>query len=321
MPISTQHYILGALEQGLRIDLSGPTRKLDEIRVPKITLGLEAGFVEVAWGNTQLAVRVSANISKPFEDRPFEGQFQINCEILLMALAQFDNQLNRLAMETVTLRLIEKAIKRLNALDLELLCIIAGEKVWHVVVDINYLNYDGNLVDPGCFAVMMALQQFKKPDVTIRGVEVEVHPDRAVPLSILHTPICVSYAFFNRHPDMVANIKGDANDEMWVVDPSRDEELMADGHLVVTLNKNRELIQLLKNGGLPIDAAQLVELCLASNKYVDALTDLMNGELEKWEAAHYNPLLEGMALREEHAVRVEEEQTEPTVGSKTLPME
>lgn len=330
IPTSIQNYTLEALKQGFRIDLNQDRRQLDQIRTPQIHLSQENGYVELQWGQTKVAVRVSAKISKPYEDRPFEGTFQINCEISLMAWAKFENQSNKLTQEIVTSRLIEKAIKRLNSLDLESLCIVAGEKVWGITADINYLNYDGGLIDLGCFAVMLALQHFRKPDVTINGLEVEVHTDRPVPLLILHIPICVSYLFFNRHrEDLAINIKGDLNDEMYIVDANKEEEALADGLLVVTLNKNRELIQISKNGGLPIDARQLVELCVASTKIVDDLTQLMHAELERFELEQYKAerldLLEGMATRTENAmvvgVNTAEAQTGAVVGAKALPME
>lgn len=329
-PSSTQNVTLEALKQGLRIDLKNPSRKLDEVRKPSITLSDEFGYVEIGWGETKAAVRVSAKITKPFEERPFEGTFQINCEISLMAWAKFENHSSKSAQEIITLRLIEKAIKRLNSLDLESLCIVAGEKVWAITVDINYLNYDGGLIDSGCFGVMVALQHFRKPDVTIRGLEVEIHNDRPVPLSILHIPICVLYLFFNRHSDdMAVNIKGDENDEICIVDANKEEEALAQGLFVVTLNKNRELIQISKNGGLPIDATQLVLLCISSTRIVDDLTNLMQAELELWELKRYKTerldLLQGIATRTENELEIgrdtAELQTEPTVGAKNLPFE
>lgn len=330
IPSSTQHITLEALKQGLRIDLKNQNRKLDEIRKPVIHLSDKFGYVEVAWGETKAAIRVSAKIAKPYEERPFEGTFQINCEISLMAWANFENNSSKSAQEIITLRLIEKAIKRLNSLDLESLCIIAGEKVWAITVDINYLNYDGGLIDLGCFGVMLALQHFRKPDVTIRGLEVEIHNDRPVPLSILHIPICVLYLFFNRHSDdMTVNIKGDENDEICIVDANKEEELLAQGQFVVTLNKNRELVQVSKNGGLPIDAGQLVQLCLTSTRIVDELTNLMQAELELWELKRYKTerldLLQGIATRTDNELELGREtaefQTEPTVGAKSLPVE
>lgn len=286
-----KEFLLESLKEGFRIDnTSLETRKLDEIRIPTINLSkTEYGYIELDWGMTKLAVRVSSKIVQPYEDRPFEGLFSINCEISSMALPKFDNY-GKSSQEVLISRLIEKAIKRSNSLDLESLCIIAGEKVWSIIVDMNFLNYDGNFIDSGCFGVMLALHHFKKPDISINDQQVIIHglnERQPVPLSILHIPICISYLFYNRYNDLQTNIKGDLNDEIYLIDGNLAEELLADGSLVITLNKNRELIQLSKNGGLPIDANILMQLSLKAMGIVDKLTTLMKDVLEKHEKERY----------------------------------
>ena len=71
-------------------------------------------------------------------------------------------------------RLIEKAIRRARALDLESLCIVAGQSCWSIRADVHFINHDGGLVDASCIGVIAALQHFKKPDFTIQGEEVIV---------------------------------------------------------------------------------------------------------------------------------------------------
>lgn len=292
-------YILESLKQGIRLD----GRKNDQMRVPVITLSKsEYGFVEVKLGNTQLVVRVSSEISKPFPDRPFEGIFTINSEISPMASPFFESGKST-DDEVLISRLIEKAVRRSNALDLESLCIIAGEKVWNIRVDINFLNYDGGLIDASCVGVMTALQHFKKPDVSIKGTDITIHDfnqRQPVSLSILHVPICITYSFFNPG-EKEENIKGISNQEISIVDATMKEEAVRDGSLVITMNKNRELVQLSKNGGLPIDSTVLLELARSSLAVTERLTDqikqlLKEDEAERYKSAHME-LLEVGASR------------------------
>ncbi|SGZ58835.1 CIC11C00000002730 [Sungouiella intermedia] len=292
-------FIIESLKQGLRFD----GRKLDQMRTPEITLSkTEYGYVEVKLGKTKLAVRVSCEISKPFTDRPFEGIFTINSEISLMASPFFESGKNSNE-EVLISRLIEKAVRRSNALDLESLCIVAGEKVWHIRVDINFLNYDGGLIDASCIGVMTALQHFKKPDVSIKGTEIIIHNTdgrQPVPLSILHVPICVTYSFYNPG-DKEENIKGLLNKEIAIMDATMKEEITRDGSLVITMNKNRELIQLSKNGGLPIDGTILLELAKSSFQVTEHLTEqikklLKDDEEERYKTMHME-LLEVGASR------------------------
>lgn len=284
-------------------------RAHDSVRPISITLSTtEYGYIELEWGKTKLAVRVTAKIVQPYEDRPFEGIFTINNEVNpLITGGTYAGTSAARNEEILVNRIIEKAIRRSNALDLESLCIIAGEKVWEIVVDLNFLDYDGNMIDVGCFGVMLALHHFKKPDISIinGGEKVVVHlveERQPVPLSILHIPICLTWSFYNRYQDKELNIKGDYQDgEICLLDADLLEELNRDGLLVITLNKNRELIQLSKNGGIAIDAEQLLELSFKSMKIVDELSELIKTKIKQHEELRYK--LENSKLLEASADR------------------
>ena len=76
--------------------------------------------------------------------------------------------------EVLISRLLEKALRGSRAVDLEGLCIVAGEKVWKLNVDLKILDHDGSLVDCACIAAISALLHFKRPDVTVIGEDVTV---------------------------------------------------------------------------------------------------------------------------------------------------
>lgn len=286
--LNERNYVKEALKNGFRVCGRG----LNEMRKPTITIDKnEYGFVEVELGKTKLAVRVSSEIVKPYEDRPFEGIFTITTEISPMASPMFENGKNS-DDEVLISRFIEKAVNRSNALDLESLCIVAGEKVWHIRADVNYLSYDGGLIDATCIGVMTALQHFKKPDVTMNGKDITIHSfdqRQPVPLIILHVPICITFSFFNP-VDREENIKGDANREIAVLDADKREELVRDGFLVITLNKNRELIQVSKNGGLPIDGLALIDLTKKASDICQSLTETIKQIVTKDEQERYKSM-------------------------------
>lgn len=270
-------FVLEALKQGIRTD----GRKLDELRKVSITLGDEYGYVDVSLGHTRVVCRISAEIVTPYEDRPFEGLFNVATEISPMASPMFENG-RQSDDELLITRAVEKAVRRSGALDLESLCIIAGSKCWSIRADVHFLDYDGGFIDASCIAVMTGLQHFKKNDVTVSGEQVIVHDinERApVELSILHVPICVSFAFFNPN-GVEENIKGDAN-EIYVVDANLQEELLKDGVLTVTINKNRDVCQISKAGGLPMDALTLMECSHRAYAIAEKLTNDIKDLLEK----------------------------------------
>jgi exosome complex component RRP45 len=71
-------------------------------------------------------------------------------------------------------RLIEKSMRRSRAIDTEGLCIVAGEKVWQIRVDLHFLDHDGNFVDCASIAAITSLLHFRRPDVTVVGEEVTI---------------------------------------------------------------------------------------------------------------------------------------------------
>lgn len=71
-------------------------------------------------------------------------------------------------------RVVEKALRRSRAIDTEGLCIVSGEKVWQIRVDLMFLDHDGNLVDCACIAAITALLHFRRPDVTVSGEDVTI---------------------------------------------------------------------------------------------------------------------------------------------------
>ena len=73
--------------------------------------------------------------------------------------------------------------------------------------------------------------------MTVHSVE-----DRQpVPLALHHVPICISFGFF-----------GDG--KMFVVDPTRKEELAMSGSLTVTMNIHKEICGIQKAGGVTVEA-------------------------------------------------------------------
>ncbi|KAG0021352.1 hypothetical protein BGZ80_002573 [Entomortierella chlamydospora] len=214
----------------------------------KLSFGSDYGAVEVQLGNTRVLAKVSCEVIRPFSDKPTEGFLMFNTELSPMASAAFE--VGRQTDEEVLVsRLIEKAMRRSRALDTEGLCIVAGEKVWSIRVDIHFLDHDGNLVDAACIAAITALQHFRRPDVTVVGEEVTIHSleqRNPVPLSIHHIPICVTFAFFD-------------NGEHVLVDPTHLEEQIKEGDMTITMNVHKEVCALSKAGGIPMEVDQILQ--------------------------------------------------------------
>ncbi|KAG6805202.1 hypothetical protein H0H92_000310, partial [Tricholoma furcatifolium] len=141
--------------------------------------------------------------------------------------------------EVAITRMLDKVLRRSDAVDKESLCILAGHRVWHIRLTLHFLSDGGNMLDCACLAGIVALKHFRRPDVEVIGDEVTIHEptERApVPLAIHHTPFCFTFAFFSDSAIPP------------IIDPSQLEQRLSAGLISIALNAQRELCVLQKLG-------------------------------------------------------------------------
>ncbi|KPI40090.1 Exosome complex component rrp45 [Cyphellophora attinorum] len=239
-------FILEALSQGVRLDGRG----LNDARKADLTFGDGYGSVTLRLGKTRILVQISAEVTKPLEDRKFDGIFTINTELSPIASAGFD--VGRPSEQEVILsRMLEKAIRRSRAIDTEALCIVAGAKCWSIRADVHVLDADGGLIDGSCIAIIAALRHFRRPDVSVNGEEVTIYAyaERTpVPLSIMHTPICFTFSFYH-------------GGEVVILDATHKEEQVSEAEMILTAN-DFELCQIAKLGGVSVDPMVMLKLTM-----------------------------------------------------------
>lgn len=81
-----RNFILEALQQGVRLD----GRAFDQFRPIKLEFGEEYGSATVTLGGTRVLVQVSAEVTKPLDDRKFDGVFNIVTELNPIASPAFE---------------------------------------------------------------------------------------------------------------------------------------------------------------------------------------------------------------------------------------
>ncbi|PNY24021.1 Exosome complex component rrp45 [Tolypocladium capitatum] len=258
-------FVTKALEEGLRVD----SRKFDQFRPLELTFGDEFGVAEVRCGKTRVAAKVSAEVTVPFADRPFDGIFSIASELSPMVAPSFE--VNRPTETEVLLsQVLEKTIRRSGALDTESLCLIAGRKCWSVRADLHVLSHDGNLLDTACLATVAALRHFRKPETSMDGEALTVYTPaerEPVALSWLHSPFCVTFSFFGDDGDTVLL------DTTWL------EEQLRISSCIFSLNKHGEICQVSKLGGGDIDAPIFVQCAQTALSKSKEFTDLVDRKL------------------------------------------
>eukprot|EP00038_Savillea_parva_P010531 m.190969 g.190969 ORF g.190969 m.190969 type:complete len:370 (+) comp18193_c0_seq1:195-1304(+) len=266
-----QTFLAESLSQGTRLDGRGSY----DYRDVRVAFGVARGHVEVGIGLTRVLAQTSCEVVEPQPHRPAEGVIRYAVELSPMAAASFET--GRPSADGVEIqRIVERALRESRAVETESLCIVAGEKVWSVRVDVTVLDHGGNLVDAVALATLGSLLHFRKPHVDVIGSDVTIHtleshvPD---PLSVHHRPLCVTFAFFGNDATSL------------VVDPDRKEEGVASGRLTLALNTHREVCAIHKLGGVSLAPDQLLECMEAAHVKAAELAACLTAALDKDEAA------------------------------------
>ncbi|KAM3623504.1 uncharacterized protein V6R79_012026 [Siganus canaliculatus] len=253
-------FLLKAIEEKKRLD----GRQTYDYRKMKITFGTDYGCCFVDLGKTRVMAQVSCELVAPKESRPNEGIMFFNIELSPMASPSFEQ--GRQSELSVKLnRQLERCLRNSKCLDTESLCVVSGEKVWQIRVDVHLLNHDGNLMDAASVAAITALCHFRRPDVAIQGDEVTVYPSDErdpIPLSIYHMPISVSFAFFQQGTYLL-------------VDPCEREERVMDGLLMIAMNKHREICSIQSSGGIMLLKEQVMRCSKIASVKVSEITELI----------------------------------------------
>ncbi|XP_040892188.1 exosome complex component RRP45 [Toxotes jaculatrix] len=258
-------FLLKAIEEKKRLD----GRQTYDYRKIKITFGTDYGCCFVDLGKTRVMAQVSCELVAPKENRPNEGIMFFNIELSPMASPAFEQ--GRQSELSVKLnRQLERCLRNSKCIDTESLCVVSGEKVWQIRVDVHMLNHDGNLMDAASIAAIAALCHFRRPDVGIQGDEVTVYsPEERdpIPLSIYHMPICVSFSFFQQGTYLL-------------VDPCEREERVMDGLLMIAMNKHREICSIQSSGGIMLLKDQVMRCSKIASVKVSEITELISKALE-----------------------------------------
>ncbi|KAL6235013.1 hypothetical protein BDW75DRAFT_240608 [Aspergillus navahoensis] len=261
LSIAERDFILDALREGVRLDGRGT----DQLRPLTLSFGEEYGHVKVQLGKTSLIVRISAEVGKPHDDRPFDGIFNIAMELTAMGSPAWENG-RQGELETYVTNVLDRVIRHSNALDTESLCILKGVSCWTIRADVHIIDYDGNLIDSSCIGVMAALQHFRRPDAVVKDGQVIVYGlDERVPapLNITHKPLSVTFHTFDEG-------------KLVILDATRKEEQASEADVVIGMNNAGDVCYLSKFQGSAVDAMVFVtktSVALEKVKHINGIID------------------------------------------------
>ena len=229
-------YLSNLAKNGKRTD----GRKFDEYRNIEIETGLISkaeGSARVKIGNTQVVAGIKMDIGEPYPDSPDKGVMMTATELIPLASPDFESGPPREdAIELA--RVVDRGIRESEVIGLDKLCIIPGEKIWLVFIDVHILDFDGNLFDAASLASLAALLDTTVPIERMRPVIEKLQDQfpsikeylkqnpKDFKLPMNEPPISCTSAKFN---DVV------------VIDPSLDEEEIAEARLTVATDSNGDI--------------------------------------------------------------------------------
>lgn len=215
-------HIAKLLTKGARMDGRGFEDRR-ELRIETGYAKSAEGSARVQLGNTDVVVGVKLMVGEPFSDTPDKGVLTTNAELIPMASETFES--GPPDQESIEVsRVVDRGIREGHAVDLTKLCIEPGKEVWIMFLDVHVVDYDGNLFDAANIAANAALKTAVVP--AKRNGKGEDYP-----LPLLHSPISVTAVKI---------------DDKILVDPTHDEERVADARLTVTTIENGNLCAMQK---------------------------------------------------------------------------
>jgi len=226
--------IYNLLLQDKRIDGRGP-KDLRPISIQTNLLAKADASALVKMGSTKILTGIKVEVGSPFSDRPDEGIFTVNAELLPLASTTFEpGPPDERGVELA--RVVDRSLREGKALDLKKLCLVEGEKVYVLFIDIYVLDYDGNYFDPALISALAALATLKIPKYEIVDGKAE-KTGEYFQLELTSLPFSVMMGIIG---------------EKFLVDPQIEEEKVLDVSLIVGTDEKGNIVSIQKNSPGPI---------------------------------------------------------------------
>ncbi|MDR3063859.1 MAG: exosome complex protein Rrp42 [Methanobrevibacter sp.] len=242
IPEITRESITHIINENKRVD----GRALDEYRnieVENNVISKAEGSARVKIGKTQVIVGIKPTIGEPFGDKPNLGVLMTNAEMLPMADPKFEaGPPSEASVELA--RVVDRAIRESEIVDLERLCIKEGKKVWMLFIDLHIIDFDGNLFDAATLAVVSALSTTKLPKATFENDEVVLNEEETENLVLREKVVMSTFVKIG--------------DKM-VLDPALDEESILKARISIGITESGKICAMQKGGDEPLSRENILE--------------------------------------------------------------
>lgn len=254
-------YLRDLVEKGQRLDGRGPY----DYRPIEILSGTFTKAEGESWlklGETQVLVGVKADLGEPFPDTPDKGVFVSNVELLPVASPTFEpGPPDEGAIELA--RIVDRAIRSVDAIDLSSLAISPGKLVYMLFLDMYVLDYDGNLEDSLTLASLIALGRTEIPEVALKeNGEVEVKETKRK-LELKDIPINFTFVKIGNK---------------LLLDPTIEEEGVCDASITIAVNREGKVCSIQKkHGTFKVD--EILNMVSVAKRKWPELADIVRGAI------------------------------------------
>lgn len=283
-----KEYLRKYLSESVRTD----GRDMISARKASLTTGSispAVGSAMAKLGRTTVVAGVTATLVRPAPGVTRSGIISLIVNILPMAGGKSGFGSSRNADTACLSEFVRE--NSLRYVDLDQLCVLEEELVWKLSVTVYCLDNDGNLEDVSLFAATAALQDVRLPTIRVLeeftedemddddggGMQTEndVKPsstliaDRALAVASDERTIPLKMSDYSNSVTF-AILDGRA-----LLDPSREEEMVADSLITLVLRSNGTLRAVQKPGGAPV-SQDLIRSCIEHAKpQADAFVSLL----------------------------------------------
>ncbi|CAO1627049.1 unnamed protein product [Sympodiomycopsis kandeliae] len=216
---------------------------------------------------TIIQASVHADLTPPRDDRPYEGQINLNINSSLaygISNASRSNPSAEVAINELE-RQLDLVLRRSGLIDREALCLKAGQLVWNITINIHLMSVQaGNALEGSVLASIVALQDFRRQDASVEEGGKVVLFDEAerapLPLPITGGLVAVEVAVFipPAKTNAAANTEDTENasprEPILLLDPTPLEVLLSSALLTFVLTPNTgQYLLSEKVGRSPVD--------------------------------------------------------------------
>lgn len=251
------------LKQSKRIDGRNP-KEPRKVKLERDVVEKADGSALVTMGGTKILAGIKVEVGTPYSDRPDEGVFTVNAELLPLASKSFEpGPPDERGVELA--RVVDRCIRESKAIDLKKLTVGDGEKVYVMYIDLYVLDYDGNYFDPALTSAVAALLSTKLPKYeTLDGKLVKVQGEyKPVPMTTI--PLSTTIGLIK---------------DMYLVDPNLAEEEVVDTSLVISFDLVGNLVAMQKAGSGSIPINMLEELIGVASEVTGKVRSEIFGDVE-----------------------------------------